>query len=102
MSSLTRTEQKFGSRGRSSRWKRRPGLERFNCRSNAVVLTAFCSAPVSRTRLAVKVSAIRNSIAEAQLVRAGLDLFFRLTLPVLAFYVLCPGFKVADVTSLNV
>jgi hypothetical protein len=40
-------------------------MGRFNCRSNAVVLTAFCSSDVSRARLAVKVSEIRNSIAAA-------------------------------------
>src|SRR3712207_7948701 len=37
-------------------------LFRSSCKSKAVVLTAFCSSPVSRARLSVKVSAILNSI----------------------------------------
>jgi hypothetical protein len=39
-----------------------PGAVGFTCRSKAVVFTAFCSSPVSRARLSVKVSAMRNSI----------------------------------------
>src|SRR5260370_41339384 len=39
-----------------------PGLAGLSCRSKAVVLTAFCSSPVSLARLPVKVSAMRNSI----------------------------------------
>src|SRR5271169_1495012 len=62
MSLLTRTEQKFLSLALSSLWKLIPGLAGLTCKSNAVVLTAFCSSPVSRARLSVKVSAIRNSI----------------------------------------
>ena len=42
-----------------------PGLAGLSCRSNADVLTAFCSSPVSRARLSVKVSAMRNSIAQS-------------------------------------
>ena len=38
-------------------------------KSNAVVLTAFCSSPVSRARLSVKVSAMRNSISTVQTLR---------------------------------
>src|SRR5580704_3509643 len=34
-----------------------------SCKSKAVILTAFCSSPVSRARLSTKVSAIRNSMA---------------------------------------
>src|SRR6266705_7044562 len=41
-----------------------PGLAGLTCRSNAVVFTAFCSSPVNRARLSVKVSAIRNSVTE--------------------------------------
>ena len=36
-----------------------------SCRSNAVVLTAFCSTLFSRATLAVKVSAMRNSTETA-------------------------------------
>ena len=39
-----------------------PGLTGLSCKSKAVVLASFCSSPVNRPRLAVKVSAIRNSI----------------------------------------
>src|SRR6266481_3780287 len=63
MSLLTRTDQKFLSFAFSSLWKLRPGPAGFIWKSNAVVLTAFCSSPVSRARLSVKVSAIRNSTA---------------------------------------
>ena len=42
--------------------KLRPPPDGSSCKSNAVVLTAFCSSPVSRARLSVNVSAIRNSI----------------------------------------
>src|ERR1700730_3858548 len=59
---FTRTDQKFLSFALSSLWKLMPGLAGLSCRSNAVVLTAFCSSPVSRARLSVKVSAIRSSI----------------------------------------
>src|ERR1700682_6271720 len=62
MSLLTRTDQKFLSFALSSLWKFMPGLAGLSCKSNAVVLTAFCSSPVRRARLSVKVSAIRNSI----------------------------------------
>src|SRR5258708_30800226 len=62
MSLLTRTDQKFLSLALSSLWKLMPGLAGLICKSNAVVLTAFCSSPVSRARLSVKVSAMRNSI----------------------------------------
>ena len=41
-----------------------PGLEGLSCRSKAVVLTAFSSAPVSRVRLSVRVSAMRSSISD--------------------------------------
>ena len=61
MSLLTRTDQKFLSFALSSLWKLMPGLAGFICRSKAVVLTAFCSSPVSRARLSVKVSAMRKS-----------------------------------------
>ena len=43
-------------------YDRMPGLAGFNCRSNALVLTAFCSSPVNFARLSVNVSAIRNCI----------------------------------------
>src|SRR5262249_38305361 len=39
-----------------------PGLAGLSCKSKAVVLTAFCSSPVSRARLSVDVSAMRNSM----------------------------------------
>src|SRR6266542_2066575 len=45
-----------------SLWKLIAGLAGSSCRSRAVVLTAFCSSPVSRARLPVKVSVMRNSI----------------------------------------
>src|ERR1700730_6445304 len=61
MSLLTRTDQKFLSLVLSSLWKLRPGWAGLSCKSNAVVLTAFCSSPVRRSRLSVNVSAIRNS-----------------------------------------
>src|SRR5258708_5148191 len=60
-SALTRTDQKFGSLARSRRGKCRPRPLASSCRSKAVVLTAFCSVPLNRARLAVKVSAMRNS-----------------------------------------
>src|SRR5438105_367712 len=62
MSWLTRTDQNRLSLGFSSLWKLRLGLVGLICRSKAVVFTAFCSSPVSRERLSVKVSAIRKSI----------------------------------------
>ena len=62
MSPLTRTDQKFLSFAFSSLWKLRPGPAGFTCKSKAVVLTAFCSSPVRRARLSVKVSAMRKSI----------------------------------------
>ena len=40
----------------------RPGLDGLSCKSKAVVLTAVCSFPVSRARLSVNVSAMRNSM----------------------------------------
>src|ERR1022692_1165529 len=61
MSLLTRTDQKFLSFALSSLWKFMPGLAGLSCKSNAVVLTAFCSSEVRRARLSVKVSAMRNS-----------------------------------------
>src|ERR1700760_1120856 len=63
MSRLTRTDQKFLSFALSSLWKLMPGLAGLICKSNAVVFTAFCSSPVNRARLSVKVSAILNSIS---------------------------------------
>src|SRR5688572_18748456 len=39
-----------------------PGLAGLSCRSKAVVLTVFCSSPVSRARLSENVSAITNRI----------------------------------------
>src|SRR5438093_9548506 len=73
ISLLTRTELKFGSRGLSSLWNCRPGWAGFSWRSKAVVLTAFCSSPVSRDRLSVNVSAIRNSMSDdKQTVKPGL------------------------------
>src|SRR5262245_54322046 len=62
MSWVTRTEWNLLSFALSSRWNLNPGLAGFICRSKAVVLTAFCSSPVRRTRLSRKVSAIRKSI----------------------------------------
>src|ERR1700683_2066172 len=62
MSLLTRTDQKFLSLALASLWKLIPGLAGLSCKSNAVVLTAFCSSPVRRARLSVKVSAMRKSI----------------------------------------
>src|SRR5713226_1991026 len=62
MSLLTRTDQKFLSFTLSSLWKLMPGLEGLSCKSKAVILTAFCSSPVRRARLSVKVSAMRNSM----------------------------------------
>src|SRR5437868_13974225 len=71
MSPLTRTDQKFLSFALSSLWKLMPGLAGLSCRSNAVVLTAFCSSPARRARLSVNVSAIRNSIIPRCLWKAG-------------------------------
>src|SRR5258708_4989007 len=49
-----------------------PGLAGLSCKSNAVVLTDFCSSPVRRARLSVKVSAMRNSMRKPQiLLRRG-------------------------------
>src|SRR3990170_2855302 len=62
MSLPTRTDQKCLSFAFSSLWKLTPGLAGLSCKSNAVVFTAFCSSPVRRARLSVKVSAMRNSI----------------------------------------
>lgn len=62
MLSLTRIDQNFLSLALSSLWKFIPGFAEFIWRSNAVILTAFCSSPVKRARLSVNVSAIRNSI----------------------------------------
>src|SRR5438093_12681102 len=63
MSWLTRTDQNRLSLALASLWKLIPGLTGLSCRSKAVVLTAFCSSPVSRARLSVKVSAMRSSMA---------------------------------------
>jgi len=41
-----------------------PGFAGLSCKSNAVVLTTFGASPVSRARLSVKVSAIRNSTVQ--------------------------------------
>ena len=60
-SAFTRTNQKFLSFALSSLWKLRPGLAGFIWRSKAVVFTSFCSSPVRRARLSVKVSAMRKS-----------------------------------------
>ena len=46
----------------SSLCKLRPGPAASTYKSKAVVLTAFCSSPVRRARLSVKVSAMRKSI----------------------------------------
>lgn len=54
------TDQNRLSLALSSLWKLRPGLAGLSCRSNAVVLTAFCSSVVRRARPSVKVSAMRN------------------------------------------
>src|SRR5208282_677978 len=62
MSPVTRTDQKFLSFAFSNLWKLIPGLTGFACRSKTVVFTAFCSSPVRRARLSVRVSAIRKSI----------------------------------------
>src|SRR4051812_3026736 len=63
-SAFTRTDQKFLSFALSSLWNFIPGLAGLSCRSKAVVLTAFCSSPVRRARLSVKVSAIRKFMRE--------------------------------------
>ena len=63
MSWLTRTDQNRLSLALASLWKPMPELTGLSCRSKAVVLTAFCSSPVSRARLSVKVSAMRKSMA---------------------------------------
>ena len=62
MSLPARTDQKFLSLDCSIRCRLKLGCAGFSCRSKAVVLTAFCSSPVSRARLSVNVSAIRRSI----------------------------------------
>ncbi len=51
MSELTRTDQKFLSFALASLWKLMLGLAGLTCKSKAVVLTLFCSSPVSRARL---------------------------------------------------
>src|ERR1051325_7870286 len=61
ISAFTLTDQKFLSFALSRRWNCIPGAAGSICKSKAVVFTAFCSSPVSRARLSVKVSAIRNS-----------------------------------------
>ena len=63
ISAVTRTDQKCLSLARSSLWKLQARAAGSTWRSKAVVLTAFCSSPVSRARLSVNVSAIRNCIA---------------------------------------
>ena len=65
---LTRTDQKFLSLARSTRWNCSPGCAGLSCRSNAVVFAARCSSPFSRARLSVNVSAMRNCM------RSGLAL----------------------------
>ena len=60
---LALTDQKFLSLTLSSLWNCMPGLAGFICRSKAVVITAFCSSPVSLARLSVKVSAMRKLIS---------------------------------------
>ena len=60
MSRLTRADQKPLSFAPSTWCSFSPGRAGSICRSNAVVLTAFCSSPVSLARLSVKVSAMRN------------------------------------------
>ena len=62
MSRLTRADQKPLSFAPSTRCSFSPGRAGSICRSNAAVLTAFCSSPVSFPRLSVKVSAMRNSM----------------------------------------
>lgn len=57
-----RTDQKFLSRALSSLCRESPGEAGFIWRSKAVVLTAFCSSPVSRARESVKVEARRRVI----------------------------------------
>ena len=60
---VRRVGEDRGPRRRWSTWcSFKPGCAGFTCRSNAAVLTAFCSSPVSLTRLSVKVSAMRNCI----------------------------------------
>jgi hypothetical protein len=46
VAAFTRTDQKFLSFALSSLWNCMPGLAGLSCRSNAVVLTAFCSSPL--------------------------------------------------------
>src|ERR1700682_3984879 len=93
MSRLTRTDQKFLSFALSSLWKLMPGLAGFSCKSNAVVLTAFCSSPVNRARLSVNVSAIRNSIIS----------FFRLqTAPYFVDHLRSLGAQISVVSILQV
>src|SRR5262245_8377534 len=53
---------KFGSLSLSSLYNCMPGCAGFSCRSKTMVLTAFCCSPVSRARLSVNVSAMRNSM----------------------------------------
>ena len=67
VSRLTRTDQKFGSWALSSLWKLIPLPAGSICKSKAVALAAFCSSPVRRARLVVKVSAMRNCIFINQL-----------------------------------
>ena len=59
---LTRTDQKFLSLARSTRWNCSPGCAGLSCRSNAVVFAARCSSPFSFAKLSVNVSAMRNCI----------------------------------------
>ena len=59
-SRLTRTDQKFRSLTRSTRWNDSPGADGSTCRSKAVVFATFCSSPVSFARLSVNEAAIRN------------------------------------------
>ena len=62
ISLLTRTDQKFLSFALSSLWKLIPAPDGSIWRSMAVVFTAFCSSPVRRARLSVKVSEMRKFI----------------------------------------
>jgi len=67
-SRLTRTDQKLASFARSSLWSCMPGEVDSELwlvdswRSKDVVFTAFCSSPVRRERLSVKVSEMRKSM----------------------------------------
>src|SRR5690625_3428460 len=53
------------SRALSSLWKLIPDWAGFICRSKAVVLATFCSSPLRRARLSVKVSAMRKFMSSS-------------------------------------